>query len=333
MREALACSYNIPAVQAAQDFGVSKLLKLLHAAGFISLNKTTQDYGLGLALGNGEVTLLELANAYRAVANNGLWTPLVFATQPQLKQQGRPAQFITPQTAFIITDILADNKARAAAFGLNSPLALPFAFAAKTGTSKDYRDNWAIGYNPRFTIAVWTGNFNGAPMRRVSGITGAAPLLRDIAMFLQQHYPAEIQNNKTSFIKPAGIVEETICLHTGLKAGKDCKHTAMEFYLEEYKPAAVCAACAASVSPQPAAQKTGGIIFPQDGDVFMVDPALPPAAQQIALKAAQPGVWKINGATLPCKETKCFWPLQPGDIELIHTPPGGKQSKINFTVL
>ncbi|MDR1684247.1 MAG: penicillin-binding protein 1C [Elusimicrobiota bacterium] len=302
LREALACSYNIPAVQVASVLGADKILDILKRAGFDSLNKTAQDYGLGLALGNGEVTLLELANAYRALANGGLWSPVVLSLQPALKTAGAPRRVFDEKTAFIITDILADNAARAAAFGMNSPLNMPFNFASKTGTSKDYRDNWAAGYNARFTIAVWTGNFNGEPMRRVSGITGAAPLLRDIAMYLDAAYPSA-----EAFARPPGVKDEDLRL-----------------------PPAKAAALAAA-APE---RKEEGITFPQNGDVFMLDPSYPKEGQQILFKAAAGGDWFVDGAKLPCaaRAQSCFWPMQKGRFE-VKLDADGKTYKVNFEVL
>ncbi|WP_428042265.1 penicillin-binding protein 1C, partial [Candidatus Avelusimicrobium fimicolum] len=146
VRRALACSYNIPAVKAAEISGTSNLLALLRRAGFESLNKAADFYGLGLSLGNGEVRLLDLTNAYASLARGGVYKPVLFAANPIIRAPGREARLFTPQTAYLLTDILADNNARAPAFGLNSPLFLPFPFAAKTGTSKDYKDNFAVGY-------------------------------------------------------------------------------------------------------------------------------------------------------------------------------------------
>lgn len=333
VREALACSYNIPVIQVAEKLGTAKILEVLKNAGFDSLTKTADDYGLGLALGNGEVTLLELANAYRALANDGVWSPVIFAADPLIIQSGESKNIFTPQSAYIITDILSDNNARAAAFGLNSPLNLPFTFASKTGTSKDYRDNWAVGYNERFTIAVWTGNFNGEPMRRVSGISGAAPLLRDIAMFLEQNYPAKVLSNKTSMIRPEGIEELKLCAVSGKIAGKNCKTTVTEVYASGNKPPEVCALSAKKHQNAAAEEaKEAGITFPQNGDIFMLDPAVPEDSQQLLFKSAEAGIWSVNGRQLSCMHQQCFWPLETGEHEL-KLKTHNKEYKVYFKVL
>ena len=132
-----------------------------------------------------------------------------------------------------MTHVLSDNSARARAFGLNSPFNLPFAFAAKTGTTKDYRDNWAMGYTPDWTIGVWVGNFDNQPMHGVSGITGAAPLLHDIALDMEKRYGAR------PFPVPQGIRELEICPDSGALAGPDCPTRLAEVFASKRLPTAV----------------------------------------------------------------------------------------------
>lgn len=187
LRVALACSYNVPVVRVTESLGVHKVLAKLHEFGFSSLDKSADVYGLGLALGNGEVRLHELARAYSALASGGVLKPLRYTFDMPGE---KPVRVLSVEAAQMITDILSDNSARAGAFGKNSPLYLPFDFAAKTGTSKDYKDNWAVGYTTRYTVAVWVGNFSGEPMQKSSGITGAAPLLKDIVLETEKLYPS-----------------------------------------------------------------------------------------------------------------------------------------------
>ena len=191
VRTALACSYNIPAVKAAEKTGASNILALLRRAGLTSLEKPVDFYGLGIALGNGEVRLLDLTNAYAALARGGVYKPLRVGQRPAIYLPGRETRIFDEQTAYLVTDILADNNARAPAFGLNSALSVPFALAAKTGTSKDYKDNFTLAYTPRWTIGVWVGNFDATPMQKVSGVTGAGPIRHDLAVYLQKKYPSE----------------------------------------------------------------------------------------------------------------------------------------------
>ncbi|PIU20176.1 MAG: penicillin-binding protein 1C, partial [Elusimicrobia bacterium CG08_land_8_20_14_0_20_59_10] len=123
----------------------------------------------------------------------------------------------------------------APAFGVNSAFNLPFALAGKTGTTKDYRDNWAVGYTPGWTIGVWVGNFDGSPMRRVSGITGAAPVLREVAMELNRLYPS------ASFKRPPGIRTVRICPVSGLPPSAFCPASMDEVFAADKLPRGSCA--------------------------------------------------------------------------------------------
>ena len=308
-RAALACSYNIPAVKAAETLGTPALLDLLHQLGFSSLTKTPDFYGLGLSLGNGEVRLLELANAYATLARGGLYKPVQVATRPELKLPGHPVRVLDEKTAYLITDILKDNQARAAAFGLNSPLAVPFEMAAKTGTSKDYKDNFALGYTPRWTVGVWVGNFDASPMQKVSGVTGAGPILHDVALSVQQRYPSH------GFTPPKGVKRARVCNETGLLSGPTCTHTHEEIFDEKNIPAR-CNGEHKKLVP------TVQITSPADGDIFYVDPATPRAAQQLKFAAVcAPNVcqWQLDGKTLPGTSCQTWWPLAGGKHTLFVT--------------
>lgn len=187
-RLALANSLNIPAVKVLDEFGgASALRERLRACGLTTLTRPAEHYGLGLTLGNAEVRLLELANAYACLARLGEWLPyrLVEASADETPSS---AQVISREAAWLVADVLSDNRARALAFGLETPLRFDFPVACKTGTSTDYRDNWAVGYTPEFTVAVWAGNFDGSPMHRVSGVTGAGPVLQEIFQHLRRRF-------------------------------------------------------------------------------------------------------------------------------------------------
>lgn len=321
-RTALACSYNIPAVKAAETVGAPALLELLHQLGFSSLTKTADFYGLGLSLGNGEVRLLELAGAYAALARGGVWKPVQLATRPEVKLPGHPVRVLDEKTAYLLTDILKDNHARAAAFGLNSPLAVPFEMAAKTGTSKDYKDNFALGYTPRWTIGVWVGNFDASPMQKVSGITGAGPILHDVALAVQARYPS------SHFTVPKGVKRAAVCNETGLLAGPTCTRTHEEVFDEKNLPTQ-CDGQHKTIVP--AVQITS----PQDGDIFYVDPATPRAAQQLKLAAdcAQNACrWMMDGKALPGVSCQTWWPLVGGK-HILSVTCGGQTDQLSFEVV
>lgn len=180
--QALGSSLNIPAVRAVELIGVEPFYHSLEQLGFLEL-KGAEEYGASLALGSADVTLLELANAYRAFANEGVWSPLRYT--PGKNIHGR--RVFSRKVAAQISSILSSRENRALTFGWNSLLATSYATAVKTGTSKDMRDNWCIGYSREFTVAVWMGNSSGEPMWQVSGVSGAAPVWRGLMDHLHRN--------------------------------------------------------------------------------------------------------------------------------------------------
>jgi penicillin-binding protein 1C len=237
-REALASSYNVPAVSLADRIGYSTLLHGLRQAGFASLSKPAEHYGLGLALGNGDVTLLELANGYRTLANGGVWSPVSYAAD----DAGRPAgdsasrRVVSRASAALALDILSDPVARIPGFGLTTPFDWPFRAAAKTGTSRHFTDNWAAAVTGRFTVAVWVGNFSGQPMEGVSGVSGAGPLLhRAVLVTARRYAPGDL-------IRPteSGLVAAAICRVSGELATDGCPRMT-EYFAPGTIPATTCA--------------------------------------------------------------------------------------------
>ena len=294
----------------------------MRRAGFESLNKAADFYGLGLSLGNGEVRLLDLTNAYASLARGGVYKPVLFAANPIIRALGREARLFTPQTAYLLTDILADNNARAPAFGLNSPLFLPFPFAAKTGTSKDYKDNFAVGYTARWTVGVWVGNFNATSMQKVSGITGAGPILHDLAVYLQEKYPAE------PFPVPDGIVRAPTCLDSGLLAGENCPHTQEGVFDAAHLPG-VCP------GKHKVVLQTLKITSPADKDIFKIDPSVPLASQAIkwqALCSTDNCTWKLDGHIQAGSACQNWWPLEVGKHTL-SVSCHGETDSLTFEVL
>jgi penicillin-binding protein 1C len=156
---------------------------MLSDLGISSLTKSPAHYGLGLTLGNPEVRLLELTNAYAALARLGHFAPFRLTPATETLPVG------TSRSAWLIADMLSDNPARASAFGLKSPLNFDFPVACKTGTSTNFRDNWAFAFTPPLTVGVWVGNPDGSEMEGVSGITGAGPILHDIVQHLARRTP------------------------------------------------------------------------------------------------------------------------------------------------
>jgi penicillin-binding protein 1C len=221
LREALASSLNVPAVYVAHELGDAALLDRLHALGFASLREAPEYYGPAMALGDGEVTLLELANAYATLARGGVYAPLRFvASAPSAERRVMPERL-----ARVVTDVLRDPSARASAFGVSSALDLPFDVAAKTGTSKGFRDNWTVGYTREVTVAVWVGNFDGAAMEGVSGITGAGPLFHAVMEAAARARPP------IASLRAGGpdLEEVEVCPLSGGAPTRACAHTVREW--------------------------------------------------------------------------------------------------------
>ncbi len=216
MAEALGRSLNVPAVRVANGVGTRELLGRLRAAGFASLDQPAEHYGLGLTLGNGEVTLLELAQGFAVFARGGMsctahgWRGAPLATSRRV---------FSPQVSHLVTDVLGDEELRIRAFGAGNPLLLGFPMAVKTGTSSNWRDSWAIGYTERHTLAVWAGDFAGRPMHQLSGAAGAGPLFHNAARLL-----ADRRGFPRLPAAPEGVETIRVCALSGLAAGEHCPH-------------------------------------------------------------------------------------------------------------
>ncbi len=180
IRHALACSLNIPAMRMLNMAGgAGELVQLLRKTGITSINKPVKEYGLGLSIGNAEVSLLELVQAYAAIARGGTATTLHW-NRDEAPPETSGRRVFTPATSMALADILSDPQARVEAFGIGGPLALPFRTAVKTGTSSDFRDNWCIGFTGQVTVGVWVGNFDFRRMKDVSGVSGAGPIFHRV---------------------------------------------------------------------------------------------------------------------------------------------------------
>lgn len=206
-RDALGNSLNIATVKLLASLGGAEtLLTRVQELGLSTLTESAEHYGLGLTIGNAPVRLIELANAYACLARLGEWKEWHLVMSNEVV----PGKAVLKSEAcYLIADILSDNQARSMTFGNNSPLRLPFRAAVKTGTSQSYRDNWTLGFTPEYTVGVWAGNFDNTPMQEVSGVTGAAPIWRDILLHLHESSPA------TWYEEPKVIVRARIDPRTG----------------------------------------------------------------------------------------------------------------------
>ncbi len=236
-RLALANSVNMAAVQMLAKIGVPALRDRLALLGFRSLARDAGHYGLALTLGDGEVTLLELATAYATLARGGLHRPahwLDAVVWPDGAVRVAPEtelRVFSEEAAWLTVDVLADPAARQLAFGRDGALELPFPAMTKTGTSKGFRDNWAVGSTPKWTVAVWVGNFDGSAMLGVSGVTGAGPLLHDALLRVVGDDPSE------PFPRPKALGEQPICALSGGLATAHCPQAVHEWFRATDRPA------------------------------------------------------------------------------------------------
>ena len=296
VRIALASSLNIPAVRVISLVGLEEFLNRLRALGFRDLNEAGDFYGPALALGSADVSLLELVNAYRTLANGGEWSELRSGFDGKLNPLRK--RVFSSEAAFLISDILSDREARSSTFGLENPLSTRYWAAVKTGTSKDMRDNWCIGYSDKYTVGVWVGNFTGEPMWNVSGISGAAPVWVEVMNLLHR--------NKGNPRKepPPRLVKARIEFPQGDHPPRE------EWFIPGTQPALLEA-------KSPFLHQR--ILYPPPGSIFALDPDIPRELQKIlfTLQAPQQKVtWVLNGQPLPSLGRATPWSPEAGKFHL-----------------
>lgn len=253
VRDALATSNNVAAVSVLDRVGLQPMIDQAHAMGLSTLQDASA-YGLALTLGGGEVRLIDLSTAFAIFAAHGQRIEPVAVREVQtvagevlfrLKtENGRPktgslqsnavsrlpSSVLSPQIAWLITDILSDNAARAPAFGQGSVLRLSRPAAVKTGTTTDWRDNWTVGYTPDLVTGVWVGNADGQSMQQISGVSGAGPIWHDFMEMAHRGKPAR------GFTRPDGLTQVTVCELSGQLPTPLCPHTRQEWFIDGTAP-------------------------------------------------------------------------------------------------
>ncbi len=338
VRTALGSSLNVPAVRAVVLVTPHRLAKTLTALG-LPLAQSGDYYGFSLALGSPDITLLSLTNAYRALANGGVATPTHDLPRPPGTHNRADAdashRVFSAATTYIITTVLSDNNARTRTFGFDSPLATRFFSAVKTGTSKDMRDNWTIGFTSRYTVGVWVGNAEGDAMWDVSGVTGASPIWASIVEYLHRQVPS------TPPAMPPGVVQTRVSFDGNVEPARN------EWFLKGTEMCTVhLAADAAGASARSAAyapphaqnlqSAAPGIGSPTDGTVFALDPDIPAARQRIVFErangASTRSVWRLDGKLLGHAE-RVLWLPWPGQHVLELADAEGKRvDAVHFEV-
>jgi membrane carboxypeptidase/penicillin-binding protein len=255
LRPALGNSYNVPAVQVTSWVGVDNVIRTARAMGITSLEQGANRYGLSLTLGGGEVKLLDMVFAFAVMDNMGV---MVGQPVPEERQrlgyrsldpvailrvedrdgrilyeysQPQKREILTPPLAFLMNDILSDRGARCAGFGCPNALELPGnrPAAAKTGTTNDFRDSWAVGYTPQLVTGVWVGNTDNSPMHNLPGSKGAAPIWQAVMSWALQGQPMQVWS------RPAGIIEMAVCDISGLLPTPHCPRVT-EYFIEGTQP-------------------------------------------------------------------------------------------------
>ncbi|MGI6367489.1 MAG: penicillin-binding protein 1C [Anaerolineae bacterium] len=240
MRDALAGSYNVAAVQVLNALGVQALPEMAQRLGIDTLGDPAR-HGLALTLGGAEVRLYDLTAAYAGLAAGGQrivphLIERVTTSQGEVLYQhpaAIPQQVLDPRVAALVTDVLADDEARASAFGRTGALNLPWPAAVKTGTTNMWRDNWTIGYTESWTVGVWVGNADGSPMEGATGVTGAAPIWNAVMRAAHQSRPAP-------FAMPPGMSAVQVCALSGELPTEACTHRRVDWFLDEHLPTATC---------------------------------------------------------------------------------------------
>jgi len=379
IRDALGSSLNVPAVKVLHEIGLPMFFGTLASFG-LTFPEPADHYGLGIVLGGGEVTLWDATNAYASLARYGKSLPLVDVqsvsviarneaisdseiatssqTPPRNDRSPKPLfddQTKAAQSAVLIANILSDQAARSRSFGEESLMDLGKNVAVKTGTTKDFRDNWAFGYTTDFAMGVWVGNADNSPMKGVTGISGAVPIWR--AIMIAQ----EKGNKPADWPRPDGLVERNVCVTSGLLANDLCPKTRNELFISGTEPtktddwyvrcgqkiylnppaeyAAWRAAAGMEIPSDPsclASQSAASslqIIAPLDNDTYELDDMINQGAQQIPFIAGgsiqPPYAWTLNSQTLVSSSPTLLWQPAPGSYTLTLEHASGS---VRFTV-
>ena len=312
-RTALASSLNVPAVRTIDLVGVDAFADNLRALGISGVVEAGDFYGAALALGSADVTLWDLTNAYRTLANGGVTSAVTLFPENSASNNSR--KIYSREAAFVVSDILADRASRSTTFGLENSLATRYWSAVKTGTSKDMRDNWCVGFTDRFTVGVWVGNASGAPMRDVTGITGAAPVWLEVVDYLHDRYGGGAPT------PPDSLVSRPVSFANSVEPART------EWFLGGTEPQRAVSALD-DLAPHVAA--------PADGTIVAIDPDIP-ADQQRMIFRAEPNAdgarWILDGKPRCDANGPCMWqPITGHHVLALVDTSGRTFDRVTFEV-
>lgn len=372
LRDALGSSLNIPAVRVLSALGLESFVGTLRSFG-IQFPESPTHYGLGLVLGGGETNLAAVTHAYASLALYARSvTPVdileVRDAKDIVREQYTPSRHVplfpsaplAESSAWLVSDMLSDKQARNISFGESNLLDFGKRIAVKTGTTKDFRDNWAFGYTPDLVVGVWVGNADNSAMQGVSGVTGAVPIMHEV---MQTRYKNQ---QEISWPSVTGIVSRQICLPSGKLATAICPKSRKEVFLEGTEPTELDdwytqtevspglrkiflhpppeydawirvsgweqspGIEGGSQSSTPAPRK---ILSPLEGDQFQGDDLNGNETNRIPFIASgsngQINHWKLNGQPIESSQSTYFWSPRPGRYTLELE---GASTPIHFSV-
>ena len=375
VRTALAASLNVPAVRTLAMVSPDAFFAQLQAVG-LPLRESGGYFGLSLALGSSEVQLLQLTNAFRTLANGGRFSAVAPAALPEPKQKNQRQNLPTftraldEGAAFIVGDILSDPNARARTFGTDSVLATRFWSAVKTGTSKDMRDNWAVGWSARYTVGVWVGNASGAAMHDVSGSSGAAPLWAGVMAQLHAREPSPAPR------PPRALVQQPVHFGNAPSGNTPLEATRSEWFVPGTQQAlfalatepiaasastasaggqkdpysqrgasgssrAAAARLASAPAPGAGADKALAgvrILRPVGGAIVALDPDIPPRHQRVQLMASVSSKdapqlhWRLDGRPLGTGAQLSWMPWPGRHVVQLHDARGTLLDQVRLEV-
>ncbi|MBI5414593.1 penicillin-binding protein 1C [Candidatus Peregrinibacteria bacterium] len=296
IKEALAESRNIPAVKTLSTIGEESFFAFLKNFGIDTNLAKSEDYGLSSALGSFDILPTELAHAYGVLARGG--KNFSFRFLEDSSQNTEMKEIAHCEKVFEIAEILSDKTARINSFGTKNPLNFSYAVAAKTGTTRNFRDNWTVGFSEKIGVLVWVGNADGSPMEEVTGITGAGPLFHDI---MEEAMQGREKNQKFSM--------KRLC--QGTKKNDEKKEGEDPF-------------------PRLSGDEKFRITSPLPSETFRINRDIPPDAQKLEFTANQEIDWFVNGEKIGTGKS-IFWIPQVGKIEILGKF-GGQSKKIIITV-
>ncbi len=347
VRDALVLSLNLPAIEVERCVGQERFYSTLRELGLITLSKPADHYGLGLVLGNAEVRLLDLVNAYACVARGGGWAPIRFvesATLPKTKP------IFSAEACWLVSDMLCGEERAMDTTGHAADVRLP-PMAWKTGTSAGLRDAWTVAWNPDYVIGVWVGNPDGTSSDEFVGRKTATPIAWDL---FRRLYP---DNQGPWFVRPAGVERRIVCAASGRTPGPNCEHQIEDWCISKVSRYETCSlhrdgmeatwpvAVASYLNSRDHAKterdllETICIRTPARGSVYRWIPELEVDAQRLALEAGSDRTGEIlhwfvddrpvgksrSGETL-------FWPLERGAHQIVCSSVRGPSDRVQITV-